>query len=218
MVFGTVNAGRFRGFSEYFKGEEWLRTGQRTAATRKVYNLPHLTARALLRHLRRVIYPSPDAPLPPPHARRITMSFSVASSAARVRAPARVAASAPRAAARATSLAAAPSRGASSSSAAVVALSSKRAVVATGVVSPRASGAVATRATRASAMRVFAGRFETERTYIMIKPDGVQRGYVRRRSSLARRRRRHLETTSSIRRFRFPSATRRSRPPLARSL
>ena len=25
---------------------------------------------------------------------------------------------------------------------------------------------------------VFAGRFETERTYIMIKPDGVQRGYV----------------------------------------
>ena len=27
-------------------------------------------------------------------------------------------------------------------------------------------------------MQVFAGRFETERTYVMVKPDGVQRGLV----------------------------------------
>lgn len=34
-------------------------------------------------------------------------------------------------------------------------------------------------AQRTNAVRVFAGRFETERTYVMVKPDGVQRGLVR---------------------------------------
>ena len=33
-------------------------------------------------------------------------------------------------------------------------------------------------AARAAALRVCAGRFETERTYVMVKPDGVQRGLV----------------------------------------
>ena len=49
-----------------------------------------------------------------------------------------------------------------------------------------ATAGIALRATGASTvaragrnMRVLAGRFEAERTYIMIKPDGVQRGYVR---------------------------------------
>jgi hypothetical protein len=32
---------------------------------------------------------------------------------------------------------------------------------------------------------VLAGRFEAERTYIMIKPDGVQRGYVRSHARLS---------------------------------
>lgn len=40
-----------------------------------------------------------------------------------------------------------------------------------------AKSTVAAKAARGN-MAVFAGRFETERTYIMIKPDGVQRGYV----------------------------------------
>lgn len=45
-----------------------------------------------------------------------------------------------------------------------------------------AAGSVATRASARAGgkLAVFAGRFETERTYIMIKPDGVQRGYVSR--------------------------------------
>jgi hypothetical protein len=34
-------------------------------------------------------------------------------------------------------------------------------------------------AQRTNTVRVFAGRFETERTYVMVKPDGVQRGLVR---------------------------------------
>ena len=52
---------------------------------------------------------------------------------------------------------------------------------------PRANGAAALKASAPSSVSakavrsnfaVFAGRFESERTYIMIKPDGVQRGYV----------------------------------------
>ena len=49
---------------------------------------------------------------------------------------------------------------------------------ANGAAALKATGSVATKAARGS-VRVLAGRFETERTYIMIKPDGVQRGYVR---------------------------------------
>ena len=56
-----------------------------------------------------------------------------------------------------------------------------------------ATAGVALRATGASTvaragrnMRVLAGRFEAERTYIMIKPDGVQRGYVRSHAPLLR--------------------------------
>jgi len=55
-----------------------------------------------------------------------------------------------------------------------------------------ATAGVALRATGASTvaragrnMRVLAGRFEAERTYIMIKPDGVQRGYVRSHARLS---------------------------------
>ena len=41
------------------------------------------------------------------------------------------------------------------------------------------SSSVAAKASaRGANLSVFAGRFESERTYIMIKPDGVQRGYV----------------------------------------
>ena len=49
---------------------------------------------------------------------------------------------------------------------------------ANGAAALKATGSVAAKAARGS-VRVLAGRFETERTYIMIKPDGVQRGYVR---------------------------------------
>ena len=55
---------------------------------------------------------------------------------------------------------------------------------ATAGVALRATGA-STAARAGRNMRVLAGRFEAERTYIMIKPDGVQRGYVRSHARLS---------------------------------
>ena len=55
---------------------------------------------------------------------------------------------------------------------------------ATAGVALRATGA-STAARAGRNMRVLAGRFEAERTYIMIKPDGVQRGYVRHHARLS---------------------------------
>ena len=77
-----------------------------------------------------------------------------------------------------------------------------------------ATAGVALRATGASPvaragrnMRVLAGRFEAERTYIMIKPDGVQRGYVRSHAPLLRDRDGHL----------FPADFGRERLPTERT-
>lgn len=96
-----------------------------------------------------------------------TMSFAVSASATRVVASVRVPVKAQRASAAAAFVA--PAAKANSArlsmrSNATVALKA-------------AKSTVAAKAARGN-MAVFAGRFETERTYIMIKPDGVQRGYV----------------------------------------
>ena len=99
------------------------------------------------------------------------MSFAISASTARVAAPAR----------------ASVERRSGVRAAARVAPAAKSAR-ATAALKPRAHGvaalargAVAARASARGGFQVLAGRFETERTYIMIKPDGVQRGYVRAR-------------------------------------
>ena len=98
-----------------------------------------------------------------------TMSFAVSASATRAVASARAPVKAQRA-----SAAAAFAPAAKASTAARLSLKPR----ANGAAALKATGSVATKAARGS-VRVLAGRFETERTYIMIKPDGVQRGYVR---------------------------------------
>tara|TARA_B100001142_G_scaffold142931_1_gene144132 strand:- start:4715 stop:5167 length:453 start_codon:yes stop_codon:yes gene_type:complete len=97
------------------------------------------------------------------------MSFAVSASATRVVASVRVPVKAQRASAAAAFVAPA----AKANSAARLSMRSN----ATGVALKHAKSTVAAKAARGN-MAVFAGRFETERTYIMIKPDGVQRGYV----------------------------------------
>ena len=109
-------------------------------------------------------------PLPPRATRnKTTMSFAVSASATRVVASAR----APIKAQRASAAAAFVAPAAKANSAARLSMRSN----ATGVALKHAKSTVAAKAARGN-MAVFAGRFETERTYIMIKPDGVQRGYV----------------------------------------
>ena len=98
-----------------------------------------------------------------------TMSFAVSASATRVVASVRVPVKAQRASAAAAFVAPA----AKANSAARLSMRSN----ASGVALKAAKSTVAAKAARGN-MAVFAGRFETERTYIMIKPDGVQRGYV----------------------------------------
>lgn len=105
-------------------------------------------------------------PLPRAHP-HVTMSFAVSASATRVVASARAPVKA-----RNTTVAAFAAPVASKASAAKLA-----ARHATAGVALRATGA-STVARAGRNMRVLAGRFEAERTYIMIKPDGVQRGYV----------------------------------------
>ena len=97
------------------------------------------------------------------------MSFAVSASATRVVASVRVPVKAQRASAAAAFVAPADK----ANSAARLSMRSN----ATGVALKHAKSTVAAKAARGN-MAVFAGRFETERTYIMIKPDGVQRGYV----------------------------------------
>jgi hypothetical protein len=97
------------------------------------------------------------------------MSFAVSASATRAVASARAPVKAQRA-----SAAAAFAPAAKASTAARLSLKPR----ANGAAALKATGSVAAKAARGS-VRVLAGRFETERTYIMIKPDGVQRGYVR---------------------------------------
>jgi hypothetical protein len=103
------------------------------------------------------------------------MSFAVSASATRVVASARAPVKA-----RNTTVAAFAAPVASKASAAKLA-----ARHATAGVALRATGA-STVARASRNMRVLAGRFEAERTYIMIKPDGVQRGYVRSHAPLLR--------------------------------
>jgi len=97
------------------------------------------------------------------------MSFAVSASATRVVASARAPVKAQRASAGAAFAAPASKTGSA-------ARLSMRSVADT--VALRADKSVAARAGSRGSLAVFAGRFETERTYIMIKPDGVQRGYV----------------------------------------
>ena len=97
------------------------------------------------------------------------MSFAVSASATRAVASVRAPVKAQRA-----SAAAAFAPAAKASTAARLSLKPR----ANGAAALKATGSVAAKAARGS-VRVLAGRFETERTYIMIKPDGVQRGYVR---------------------------------------
>jgi hypothetical protein len=113
-------------------------------------------------------------PLPRAHP-HVTMSFAVSASATRVVASARAPVKA-----RNTTVAAFAAPVASKASAAKLA-----ARHATAGVALRATGA-STVARAGRNMRVLAGRFEAERTYIMIKPDGVQRGYVRSHAPLLR--------------------------------
>ena len=103
------------------------------------------------------------------------MSFAVSASATRVVASARAPVKA-----RNTTVAAFTAPVASKACAAKLA-----ARHATAGVALRATGA-STVARAGRNMRVLAGRFEAERTYIMIKPDGVQRGYVRSHAPLLR--------------------------------
>ena len=98
------------------------------------------------------------------------MSFAVSASASRAVASVR----APVKAQRASAAAAFVAPAAKANSAARL---SMRRSNATGVALKAAKSTVAAKAARGN-MAVFAGRFETERTYIMLKPDGVQRGYV----------------------------------------
>mgnify|MGYP004400394265 CR=1 FL=1 len=102
------------------------------------------------------------------------MSFAVSASATRVVASARAPVKA-----RNATVAAFAAPVASKASAAKLA-----ARHATAGVALRATGA-STAARAGRNMRVLAGRFEAERTYIMIKPDGVQRGYVRHHARLS---------------------------------
>ena len=104
-----------------------------------------------------------------PHATRQTMSFAVSASATRVVASAR----APVKAQRASAAAAFAAPASKTNSAARLSMRSVADAVAL-----RADKSVAARAGSRGNLAVCAGRFETERTYIMIKPDGVQRGYV----------------------------------------
>ena len=106
-----------------------------------------------------------------------TMSFAVSASASRAVASVRVPVKAQRASAAAAFVAPA----AKANSAARLSMRSN----ASGVALKAAKSTVAAKAARGN-MAVFAGRFETERTYIMIKPDGVQRGYVRSHAPLLR--------------------------------
>mmetsp|Transcript_25005 Transcript_25005/g.34462 ORF Transcript_25005/g.34462 Transcript_25005/m.34462 type:complete len:228 (+) Transcript_25005:79-762(+) len=53
-------------------------------------------------------------------------------------------------------------------------LSSRNSFACSAMVTRNSRSAVSSRAS----VKVFAGRFETERTYVMVKPDGVQRGLV----------------------------------------
>ena len=106
------------------------------------------------------------------------MSFAISASAARVAAPAPASVerrSGVRAAARV-----APAAKSARATAALKPRAHGVAALAHGVAA-LARGAVAARASARGGFQVLAGRFETERTYIMIKPDGVQRGYVRAR-------------------------------------
>ena len=102
------------------------------------------------------------------------MSFAVSASTTRVAASARAPVKA-----RNATVAAFAAPVASKASAAKLA-----ARHATAGVALRATGA-STVARAGRNMRVLAGRFEAERTYIMIKPDGVQRGYVRSHARLS---------------------------------
>ena len=97
------------------------------------------------------------------------MSFAVSASATRVVASAR----APVKAQRASAAAAFAAPASKTNSAARLSMRSVADAVAL-----RADKSVAARAGSRGNLAVFAGRVETERTYIMIKPDGVQRGYV----------------------------------------
>lgn len=97
------------------------------------------------------------------------MSFAVSASATRVVASAR----APVKAQRASAAAAFAAPASKTNSAARLSMRSVADAVAL-----RADKSVAARAGSRGNLAVFAGRFETERTYIMIKPDGVQRGLV----------------------------------------
>jgi len=97
------------------------------------------------------------------------MSFAVSASTTRVVASARAPVKAQRASAGAAFAAPASKTGSA-------ARLSMRSVADT--VALRADKSVAARAGSRGSLAVFAGRFETERTYIMIKPDGVQRGLV----------------------------------------
>mmetsp|Transcript_6922 Transcript_6922/g.28188 ORF Transcript_6922/g.28188 Transcript_6922/m.28188 type:complete len:231 (-) Transcript_6922:94-786(-) len=97
------------------------------------------------------------------------MSFAVSASTTRVVASARAPVKAQRASAAAAFAAPASKTGSA-------ARLSMRSVADT--VALRADKSVAARAGSRGSLAVFAGRFETERTYIMIKPDGVQRGYM----------------------------------------
>ena len=97
------------------------------------------------------------------------MSFAVSASATRVVASAR----APIKAQRASAAAAFAAPASKTNSAARLSMRSVADAVAL-----RADKSVAARAGPRGNLAVFAGRFETERTYIMIKPDGIQRGYV----------------------------------------
>ena len=111
------------------------------------------------------------------------MSFAVSASATRVVASAR----APVKAQRASAAAAFAAPASKTNSAARLSMRSVADAVAL-----RADKSVAARAGPRGNLAVFAGRFETERTYIMIKPDGVQRGYVRSHAPLLRDRDGHL--------------------------
>lgn len=138
------------------------------------------------------VTPPPSHRLPPLTPHRTPphkMSFAVTSSATRVVVSARAPVKA-----RNTTVAAFAAPVASKATAAK--LSSKSAVGVAGLKATRATTAAKARGN----MSVFAGRFKAERTYIMIKPDGVQRGYVRieidttteRCQSRPNRKRRHV--------------------------
>jgi hypothetical protein len=113
--------------------------------------------------------------------------FALSASSAATRVTARAPASKAQritAAAAFTPISASASASASSSKAARFSLKPR----AQGVAALKAStSSVAAKASPAN-LSIFAGRFDTDRTYIMIKPDGVQRGYVSARNdTLARR-------------------------------